>query len=168
MKDNKRPLLGAAAMLIALAGCTSGSDSNPPATSTPAATSSPVESAAPTAPSTAAAQPSEGVSASVLSVAESCRVVLADQAAALGTISDYVRNPLSGDVSVEQLEQLRAELHADELSAPDPLRPHLNRQVGVLNSVVEGIQEPNVEKVDVAAFREAGKQIQEICSAETR
>lgn len=94
--------------------------------------------------------------------------VVDDQQEAVAALRAYVKNPLSPDVDVKDLDRLRSELLAGELSAPTPLRQQLNIQVGVLNSVVQGIQDGNVQSVDIGAFNEAQTSIATLCDEAVR
>ena len=162
-----RIALAAAVGLLALAGCSDTDDaatgaSSDPATSAPA-TSAPATNAPPTGGSTAS-----GGGEGTLSLAEACPAVVPDVKAALGTLAEYVQNPLNGSVTVAELEQIRAELRVDEMSSPEPLRGHLNTQVGVLHSAIEDLQTGSVRSVDIAQFQAAGQQALAVCSDEVR
>ena len=154
--------LAAAAGLLALAGC-SGTDPVTEATSAPAtsapATSAPATSSTPTQTT----DPGDAGEAT-LSLAEACPAVVDDVNAALGTLAEYVKNPLNGSVTIADLEQVRSELRLDERSAPEPLRGYLNSQVGVLNDAIEDLQRGSVTDVDIAKFQAAGQQVLAVCN----
>jgi hypothetical protein len=157
-----RIALAATAALLALAGCSNTDDRVTGAGSAPA-TSASATSATPTHAST----PSVGEEGT-LSLAEACPAVVADVKAALGTLAEYVKNPLNGSVTVTELEQVRAELHVDEMSAPEELRGPLNSQVGVLNDAIEDLQTGTVTKIDIAKFQAAGQQALGVCNDAVR
>ena len=170
--SNVKGAVSAVAVLLVVAGCGAADETPDPA---PDPTSAATTSAPPTpAPSTPAAStpgtssPAASASGSpspsgVMTLAESCSAVLDDQQAAVTALQSYVRNPLAGDVDVADLDRLRSELRAGELSAPEPLRQELNTQVGVLNEVVQGIQDGDVQRVDVDAFQGARERIATLC-----
>jgi hypothetical protein len=116
---------------------------------------------------TPASTPSVGGEGS-LSLAEACPAVVADVRAAIGTVTEYVNNPLNGSVTVRDLEQVRSELNVDELSAPEELRGAINSQVGVLNAAIEDLKTGSVPKVDVAKFQAAGQEVIDVCSDAVR
>ncbi len=160
-----RSTIGAVAALTVLVACGSGDEVPDPVTSpSTAATTSAPQTAAPASPAPTGSSPSAAASGSpsaALTLVESCRAVLDDQQAAVTTLRTYVRNPLAADV--EDLDRLRSELLAGERSAPEPLRQELNTQVGVLTSVVQGIQDGNVQRVDIDAFQDARNRIVALC-----
>ena len=167
--------VSAVAALLVLGGCGADTSTTEPvpdstissATTTSSSPSPPPSSPTPSspAPSTPTASVSSAPSPSgVLSLTESCRAVLDDQQDAVAALRNYVRNPLAGDVSAKDLDRLRSELLAGELSAPEPLRQELNTQVGVLNSVVQGIQDGNVQQVDIGSFQDAQQRITSLCA----
>ena len=173
--------VGAVATLLVLAACGAGdegADVVPDDPTSPATTSAPAtpepespspespasESPAPDSPAPASPSPpatgSEGGSG-VLTLAESCRAVLDDQQAAVTALQTYARNPINADVA--DLDRLRSELKTGAVSAPEPLRQELSTQVGVLNSVVEGIQQGNPQRVNVNDFEAAKERITTLC-----
>jgi hypothetical protein len=103
-----------------------------------------------------------------LSLAEACPAVVADVRAAIGTVTEYVKNPLNGSVTIADLEQVRSELNVDKISAPEELRGAINSQVGVLNDAIEDLKTGSVPKVDVAKFQAAGQEAIDTCSDAVR
>jgi hypothetical protein len=159
-----RTTVGVVTALLVLGGC--GADSTEPVPDDPAssvATSAPSSSLPSPSPTAEGSAPTTTSSPGALSLRESCQAVADDQQGALDTLRTYARNPLSSDVDVQDLDRLRSELEAVELSAPEPLRQELNNQVGVLNSLVQGIQDGNVQNVDISAFQDARDRISTIC-----
>jgi hypothetical protein len=116
---------------------------------------------------TPASTPSDGGEGS-LSLAEACPAVVADVRAAIGTVTEYVKNPLNGSVTIADLEQVRSELNVDKISAPEELRGAINSQVGVLNDAIEDLKTGSVPKVDVAKFQAAGQEAIDTCSDAVR
>jgi len=163
--------VSAVAALLVLAGCGASEDAPEPVPDDPAtsavATSAPPSTLPSVSPTTAAPAPTAASPSGVLSLADSCRAVLDDQRDALDAVRAYIRNPLADDVDVDDLDRLRSELLAGELSAPEPLRQELNTQVGVLNRLVQGIQDGNVRQIDVDGFADAQERITTLCG-ETR
>ena len=162
-----RSTVSAVTALLVLAACGADEETPDPVPDpTAAGTTSAPQIPTPSSPAPTSSTPSAAESPSpsaVLTLVESCRAVLDDQQAAVTALRTYVRNPLAADVDVEDLDRLRSELKAGELSAPEPLRQELSNQVGVLNSVVEGIQDGNVQRVDVDAFEDARERITSLC-----
>lgn len=154
--------LGAAAALLTCAGCSTSEDATLP---TPSATlsSTPEPSVLPLPSTTPSAATSP--SRTALSLAESCRDAVADQRGALAQLQDYVKNPLNGGVTVQEVDQARQRLQADAEAAPEPLKAELRTQVSVLAQAVKGIQDKNVKDVDVAAFQAAQARVTGICDA---
>ena len=158
----------AVAALVILGGCSSDNGGSPsPAETDPAVTSAPPS----VAPSTAApsgivppaGSPSPAPSAA-LTLVESCRAVADEQQDGLAAVRTYAANPLDGEVDVQDLDRLRSELKAVRSSAPEALRDALGDQVGVLDTLVQGIQDRKVPKVDVSAYREAAGRIRDLCA----
>lgn len=177
MNRTKTTVTAVAALLV-LAGCNAGDDVSDPAPG-PGTSSAPVSTAptstAPTSPApsttistTSTSGPAPASASGVLSLVESCQAVLDDQQTAVTALRAYVKNPLDPKVDVKDLDRLRSELLAGELSAPEPLRQELNRQVGVLNSVVQGIQDRKVQRVDLDAFQDARQRINTVCDSAAR
>lgn len=162
-----RSTVCAAAALLALAACGAGDVTDPdPGVS---ATSTSGVSTAPS-PVPTNFEPTAGSSGPVIvpsgavSLADSCRAVLDDQRDAAAMLATYARNPLSGDVSVEDLDHLRSELLAGEQLAPEPLRRELGTQVAVLAAAVQGIREGNVQQLNVDGFKDAQQRITTLCA----
>ncbi|GAA1435125.1 hypothetical protein GCM10009616_31390 [Microlunatus lacustris] len=158
--------VGAVAALLVLASCGAADDPTEPVPDDPAtsaATSAPPSSLPSTSPTVEGSGPTAASPSGVLSLVESCRAVVDDQQDSVETLRGYARNPLSADVDVQDLDRLRSELLAAELSAPEPLRQELNTQVGVLNGLVQGIQDGKVQNVDMSAFQEARDRITTLC-----
>lgn len=181
--NRTRTTVTAVAALLVLAGCGAGDGASDPAPD-PGATSAPASSdptsSAPTStallstaasttnPTTSASGPAPASTSGVLSLVESCRAVLDDQQSAETALRTYVKNPLDAKVDVQDLDRLRSELRAGELSAPEPPRQELTTQVGVLESVVQGIRDGKVPRADLDAFRNASEKITTVCDSATR
>lgn len=166
MMKSTRTTIGAIAALLVLAGCGAdgGTDPAPDAPSSAVATSAPPSALPPTTTPTAdISSPATPGPSGALTLAESCQAVLDDQQGAVTALRAYVRNPLSADVDVADLDRLRSELLAGELSAPEPLRQELSTQVGVLERVVQGIQDRDVQAVDIGSFEESRERITSLC-----
>jgi hypothetical protein len=167
--DRLRATVGVVTTLLVLAGCGGADDSTEPVPDDPAssaATSAPPSSLPSISPTVEESPPIPPSPSGVLSLTESCQAVVDDQQDALDTLRDHVRNPLNSDV--EDLDRLRSELLAGELSAPEPLRQELDTQVRVLDALVQGLRDGNVPDVDVTAFQDARDRIATLCEEAAR
>ncbi len=162
MRRIKRTV-GAAAALLVLTACGADAEAPDPVPADPTGvpTTSAPATPTPSSPSTSALETPSASAA--LTLAESCRAVLDDQQGAVDLVKSYVRNPLAGDVDVADLDRLRSELLAGEVSAPEPLRQELSTQVGVLDRAVQGIRDGNLKNVSIKAFEDARNRITTLC-----
>jgi hypothetical protein len=164
--------LGAAAAVLSLSACSSADDATNPTptgsiSSSPDATSTTTTSTTTTSTSTmtSAASPGSPGVPSTEALVKSCRVAMADQRGALAQLRTYVKNPLKGEVTVQEVDQTRKQLQADTETAPAPLQEELRTQVRVLNEAVQGIRTRDVKKVDVAAHQAAQARATAICKS---
>lgn len=179
--NRTRRTIGAVAAVLVLAGCGAdgdGGDPVPDPSST--STSSSPTPAGPVSPAPTSPAPSTPLGTispptpvptdpdGGLSLVDSCQAVLDDQQGAVRAVRDYAGSPLDARDRVGDLDRLRSELAAGQLSAPEPLRQELDTQVGVLTSVVQGIRNGTVQRVDLDAFQRASDRITALCDSAGR
>jgi hypothetical protein len=153
--------LGVAAAVLTVAGCSSNDGATDP-TPNASASSSPT-STKPESSATSSVAPSAG--ASTLSLVESCRAALADQRDAVTQLRTYVKNPVTGDVTAQDVDQARQRLQADAEQAAAPLQNELRTQVDLLTRAVKGIRTKDVKAIDVPALQKAQTRVTQICDS---